>query len=191
MYYDPTDPPLPDLTSRPGDWLYGKVPGGRFKDMSKFFPGRDFPQSGAPLVYLVALMIIKMRILAQHDATMAILNVFQNTRFGSYLPKPLRAILGTFLVYPPSCISDQETQLKHLLESIHKRNPSMLPSFVNPGPMKSQPCPQFQSIGGPSEAWFVLNESSRCVARVPGAHERIRSIVGDNPTYDVNMSPYH
>ena len=179
----------PDLTSRPGDWLYGHQDDCRFQDMAKFFPGKDFPKSATYcLAFLVALMAIKMRILAQNESRTAMMEVFAKTRLGDRLPKIIRSYIGTFHTYSAACIADQERQLASLLKHIHGNNPTMLPSLVNPGPLKNQPPPQYEMAGKPSEAWKVLNESSRVVARIPGAHKRIESIVGKNPVYNADVA---
>ena len=173
--------------SQPGDWLYGHHPGCRFQDMRKFFPDQYLPKF-VSLYFVVALMVIKMRIIAQHNARTRILGVFTMAKFGRGLPKPIRAYIGSFHTYDAALISAQKQQLDALLAYIHAANPVMLPSLVNPPKSRGSPS-QFEQSGHLSEARDVFNASSRCVARVPDAHKRIQVFLAPAVEFYSNGKP--
>ncbi len=87
-------------------------------------------------------------------------------------------------------VGDPERQVAELIDLIQKRNATMLPSLINPSPLKSQPLPFSYSSGSPSEAYLVLNDSNRCFVRVPGAEKRIVKIYGENREYNHDLGRF-
>eukprot|EP00957_Ditylum_brightwellii_P115143 8781514-Ditylum_brightwellii.AAC.1 len=53
-----------------------------------------------------------------------------------------------------SMVENQRRQVERLIDQIHANSPSMLPSIINPMPLKSKPLPQGYSRGKSAEAYL-------------------------------------
>ncbi len=183
---------LPDLVSRPGDWIYGKEPDCRFGDM---IADLRLNPKFMPLAFLVALLIIKMRIVAQYEARKKTFSIFASTKKARQLggSADILQIIKKHLIGDAEAVARIGKQNRHvdqLMEIIHRNNPTMLPSIINPGPLKSQPQPHSYTRGSPEEAWFVLDECNRCFLRTPGAEARVAAKVGVEPNYRTSCEGY-
>lgn len=174
---------MPD--SSPGDWLYGRTPNARMIDIFALHPTIDPSYTG--LEFLVALLIIKLRVVAAFEAREKSFALFENTKMAKYLDSDSISAVRTSLVGDLKVRAEQNRQIEHIINLIQQSNQTMLPSLINPGPLKSQPAPAYFSHGAPSEAYGVLMDSNRLFARIPGAEKRIEDIVGPNPGYEVDV----
>lgn len=75
----------------------------------------------------------------------------------------------------------QERQAPELLDVIHKANPTMLPAFINPIPLLSQPPPPLCASGKPSEAAGALADAAASFNRIAGARDILIQHFGANP----------
>ena len=90
--------------SKEGDWIYPRETNCRYLDVFEDIFSNKKPQ--ADLAYLLALVIIKLRIVAAHDAAMQSLEDVD--------------------------VESQREQANRLLDVIHLQNPSMIPALLNP-----------------------------------------------------------
>lgn len=171
--------------SSPGDWLYGRTPNGRLMDIFALHPTID--PSYTDLAFLVAILIIKLRVVAAFDAREKSFALFENTKVGKSLNKDVLGAIRAAVIGDLKVKAEQNRQIEHVINLIQQSNETMLPSLINPGPLKLQPSPYYYSHGTPSEAYGVLMDSNRCFVRVPGAEKRIETIYGPKPQYDCDM----
>lgn len=171
--------------STPGQWLYPRG-GNKHEDI---FDVCDLSEQFFKLEFLAALLIIKLRILAAHKARIETFDHFAKTSFGKALGEITvhvrNAIVGGADV--EGRYQQQEDIVSRYWGIMQRNNKTLLPSIINPGPLKSQPPPEYISPGTPSEAWEVLNHCNRHFVRIPGCEDRIKAIVGENPDYDFQI----
>jgi hypothetical protein len=151
--------------SKAGDWLYPREDGCRYYD---FFDETDEEAETIELAFLVAVCVIKLRIVAAYDETL------KHGIQSSTLQKER--------------VKDNRRQIQVLLDQIHANNPSMLPAILNPEPFEKQGVPEYTQPGHASEAAMVLMDAYRAWVRIPGAEEIIRARLGPNPSYDHDIS---
>ena len=186
--YDWGDPP----PVREGEWSY-LTNQNRYEDMftvcDKLYSGELC--SDMDLCFLAALALIKFRILAKHEQRLkeyeALLPHMERLSVGNTLTNVLH-IIKEKLVGDKDWIKlmrEQEDHLNKYLEMIQKSNKTFLPAVVNPAPLRSQPCPGEYSEGSVEEAWLTLDYSWKLFHITPGAVQRIKGIVGNNPQYDI------
>lgn len=154
--------------SSEGDWIYPREEGCRYNDF--FAECQDDTREFMSLAMLVAVCIIKMRLVAAYD------------------DKKKRGVVQDESAVHVQRIEANRRQVQDLMDQIHANNPSMLPSILNPTPMKSQGLPEFHSPGHPTEAAFVLNDCHRAFVRVPGAEDLLKARFGPRPTYNHSFS---
>lgn len=171
-----------------GDWIYPRETNCRYRDIFDEIPHYD--ERFHSLAFLMALAIIKLRIVAAHDAASRSVDLALQTSYGPSIHE-VRSQLIEMLVGCNVHVEDQRRQVKRLFDLIHQNNPSMLPSILNPRPMKVQPPPESRSIGHPSEVYEVLKNCHRGFVRVPGGVEMLVQRFGKKPTYDANMDIKH
>ena len=155
------------LESKENDWLYPKEEGCRYLDIFEESPNVN--PKDMNLSFLVALCIIKLRLVAAYDA---------KKQGGA----------NNMSDEESAKIESNRRQIQRLMDQIHKNNPSMLPSLINPMPLKSQPLPDFHSPGHATEAYLVLNSANRAWIRVPGAEDLLVQRFGRNPEYNHDLS---
>ena len=141
------------------------------------------------LALLVALACIKMRLIAAYKASTKSVEQFQSSAGGEMLSAVHSVVSENVLgdAKFTAKMQAQQAQLNQLLDLIHQHNPTMLPALVNPGPLNSQPAPDYYSSGSPSECYSILGDSCRVWARIPGALEVLQARFGRNPTYNCNV----
>jgi hypothetical protein len=135
--------------------------------------------------FLVGLGIMKLRIVATYDSSMQSLHLAMKKTAGC-IQEVQSGIQDTLI---RDDVQSQWEQLNRLLDAIDHLNPSMLPAILNPKPFFQQLLPPSQIVAGhPSEAFRTLVDCRRCFYRVPGALALLRTRLGDNVTYDSDMS---
>lgn len=149
--------------SKEGDWIYGD--GNRYSDVIEKDDSLCF---GLP--YLVAVLIVKLRLIAAFDAK-------KKRGRAEILEEEERKIQDV-----------RETQIPFLLDLIHARNPTMLPALVNPVPLLSQPLPGMCAHGKPCEALNILMNAIGPFNRTDGAKEILIERFGRHPAYDADCS---
>lgn len=148
-----------------GDWIYSREANCRY---SNLFEQTSRQAQDVQTPYNVALAIIKLRIVAAHDAA-----VEEGT--APHLPNEFN-------------VERQREQINVLLSAIRHQNPSMLPALINPTPLTDQPPPSEAIEGHPSEVYRTLMDGRRCFERVPGAMDMLQRNFGNNPIYNWDMS---
>lgn len=152
------------------EWLYPKEEGCRYLDIFEQCPHATHREY-MDLHFLVAICIIKMRLVASYD------------------DKKRRNVEDSVPQDEAAKVESNRRQVKILMDLIDENNPSMLPSLINPMPFKSQPLPDFTSPGHPTEAYNVLNAANRVWCRVPGAEAAlIRRFGRRDPPYNHSLS---
>mmetsp|Transcript_24489 Transcript_24489/g.36531 ORF Transcript_24489/g.36531 Transcript_24489/m.36531 type:complete len:136 (-) Transcript_24489:598-1005(-) len=135
-----------------------------------------------------------MRIVAANKAAQDSLKLFSKSPTGKSFNDDVTTAISEFTVGDQkerSMVENQRRQVERLMDQIHVNNPSMLPSIINPMPLKSKPLPQGYSRGKPAEAYLVLNDCNRCFVRTPGATAWLEKRFGKRPKYDVSIDYYH
>eukprot|EP00957_Ditylum_brightwellii_P134117 10224646-Ditylum_brightwellii.AAC.1 len=131
-----------------------------------------------------------MRIIAANTAAKESFTLFSESQTGKAFIDDMANTISEFVVGDKkerSKIEDQRRQVERLLDQIHANNPSMLPSIINPMPLKNQPLPCSYRHGEPSEAYLVLNDCNRCFVRTPGATEWLEGRFGKIPKYNSSI----
>jgi hypothetical protein len=118
--------------------MYGREEDSRYLDIFEERPA-EIPHF-MPLPMLAAVAVIKMRIVATHDARKKSLELFQSTTTGEKL-SPVQSVMTSILegddVFRAK-MEAQRAQLNRLLDQIHLNNPTMLPALLNPYPLLGQ-----------------------------------------------------
>jgi hypothetical protein len=180
---DPEERELLHINSQEGDWIYGHEKDCRYLEIFEECPDERPHSMCLPL--LVAVAVIKMRIVATHDARKKSLELFQLTSSGEKL-SPVQSVITSILEGDDTFrakMEDQRAQLNRLLDQIHLNNPTMLSALLNPYPLLEQGDPDELVIGDPSEVYFILRDAYDLWHRIPGAKEQLEARCGHNPTY--------
>jgi hypothetical protein len=183
---DPGDRELLHQNSEEGDWLYGHEEDCRYLDIFEECPDARHSMC---LSMMVAVAVIKMRIVATHDARKKYLELFQLTSSGEKL-SPVLSVMTSILEGDDTFrakMEDQRAQLNRLLDQIHLNNPTMLPALLNPNPLLARDDPGYHTDGHPSAAFYVLTNALLPWCRIPGAKEPLEARFGRNPTYNSNV----
>jgi hypothetical protein len=109
--------------SHEGDWLYLREEGCRYLDIFEQCPNAD--PKYMDLAFLVAICIIKLRLVAAYDDARKRGKIMSDEETKK--------------------IESNRQQIQRLMDQIDENNPSMLPSIINPLPFKSQDLPDFRS----------------------------------------------
>lgn len=178
--------------STEGDWLYGDVEGEDilYQDVH-FISGRG--NFTFDLNFMMAVLIVKLRLIIKHEHDVKQLKIFERTIAGRLLGQKPLTIIGNALhggTTQARKIDQQRRLVYTYMDEIDDKNPTILPSILNPGPLKSQPEPQYFSPGRPSEAYFTLKRCNRLFCRIPGAESVLQHRYGRTPFYDYNIGPY-
>jgi hypothetical protein len=198
---DPEEREVLHQNSQEGDWMYGHEEDCRYLDIFEECPN-DLPRY-MPLPLLVAVAVIKMRIVATHDARKESLELFQMTATGEKL-SPVQSVMTSILEGDDTFRAKMETQraqLNLLLDQIHLCNPTMLPALLNPDPLLEQVDPGYHNngqppeaypggyhiYGQPLEAYYILENALFLWRNIPGSKELLESRFGRNPTYNTNI----
>jgi hypothetical protein len=175
--------------SNEGDWIYPREVDCRYSDMFKDVLEDELEE--VDLSFLVALFIIKLRLIAAHDlATQYIAFAFEG--ISGRRIQEVRPLVEEMVIRQDVDLDSQRAQAQRLFDVIHRKNPSMLPAIVNPRPIMSQRPPNrvlSREIrpGHPSEVQMILNYGKVAFHRVPGALGMLVARFGDNPVYNWSM----
>lgn len=172
-----------------GEWIYLKDQDRTEDVLDVLEPKTD----DMPLAFFAALCIIKLRIIATHEARLQQLKVFAKSQAGR--------LLGDCIVHVQTAYVGDKTNFKMIEHQkkhvnlyfglMQKSNPTFLPSIVNPGPLMNQEHSCTWAHGMPSEAYSVHYDCYHLFSRIPGAMKRIEAVVGKNPTYNNNLRQMH
>lgn len=159
--------------SREGDWIYPIEPNCRFNDFLKECPKDDALKFTLP--YLVALTIIKLRILASHEAIAQILDIVFEKTNGKRIQE-VRPLVQEILA--GSDAATQRQQLNRVLDRIQNRIPNMFVAILEYEHLSEtrRSVDLHNSMGGESLSLidFVLLNGLRSFCRVPGATDVLR-----------------
>ncbi|GAX27669.1 hypothetical protein FisN_13Hu236 [Fistulifera solaris] len=169
--------------SKEGDWMYPREKNCRYRDMFEDCP--NVSDCEAHLSFLVALLIIKCRIVATYDATYRSIDIAFATSAGKRIQAVQCAVTDMLIDRRLFNIDSQRHQVEHLLNAIHRNNPTMLPAILNPAPLLTGYLPRNRVRGDPSEVVSILFDCGRCLLRVPGAQEMLEKRFGKSPSYDL------
>ena len=173
------------VNSKEGDWIYPREENCRYLDIFQDIFSTQNPQE-VELPFLVALAIIKLRIVAAHDAALQSVDLAMEGT-GQRIQE-VQPALKDMLFCEHVDVESQRQQVNRLLDAIHLQNPSMLPALINPGPLTAQPPPAVYTPGQPSEAYRTLIDCKATLNRIPGAIDLLEERFGSNPTYNSNLA---
>lgn len=177
--------------TKKGDWIYPREPDCRYTDINLLeIATIENERISAP--FLVALAIVKLRIVAAHDATCKSIELaFSEKGTAGQRIHQVQSIVKDMLIRADVDVESQRQQTNYLLDAIHRSNPSMLPAILNPGPIADQPCPEAIIPGQPSQVYVSLKDYRRLFIRVPGALKMLKERFGSFPIYNWNSSRRH
>ncbi|GAX17186.1 hypothetical protein FisN_10Lh034 [Fistulifera solaris] len=164
--------------SREGEWIYPRNQNCRFRDV--FEECANVNDRKAPLAFLVALLIIKCRIVATYDATCGSMDLAFGTTSGQRIQEVQSTVKELILDGALVNIQSQRQQVERLLNVIQRRNAIILPAFLNPTPLLAK---KWQNA--PNEALLVLLHGTGCFVRVPGAKAMLEERFGKEPSYNL------
>jgi hypothetical protein len=154
-------------------------------------PLRDYKtrktQALLPATYLMALCIMKMRLVAAYNARRNGMEILRETNVGRVLGGEILSTVEDYLVGNCQLIERMRQQVDAYLECIHANNPIVLPALLNPGPIIDQGQPTFHegALTWIEEAWMVLQACIICCPfRVPGFKQMMVDRFGPNPVYN-------
>ena len=130
--------------------------------------------------YLLALAIIKMRIIASHDAILQSIDfAFQQTD-GERIQE-VRPVVQEMLVENEIDIADQRRQLYRIFDELESDRPAMLDFILN-----SELISELRQFNNVDKALVGVNcvlakatigNGVRCILRVPGADDMLRTFI--------------
>jgi hypothetical protein len=162
------------FASKEGDWIYPREKNCRFLDIFDECP--DVDNRDAPLSFLMALLIIKLRIVATYDATHRSIALAFDTTGGERIQEVQESVQEWLVDERLVNIDRQRQQVERLLDVIHRNNPLMLPAFLNPIPYLE---PDSKSLQGHSaEVSKSLIYCLRTFLRVPGVEAMLKQRFG-------------
>jgi hypothetical protein len=142
---------------------YPCEPDCRLNDIFAEVESREDAIKDADLAFLVAMLVIKARIVAVLEAT----KLREGANFGSERQ-----------------LQEQMRIRTRLMDVIQNHNCSMLPALLNPRPLLTQPNPGYYSHGRPTEAYMVLKEAYILWCTIPGTKELLVQKFGsETPSY--------
>ena len=142
-------------------------------DMDRYAdPMHDDDGSDIRLSHMIALLIVKLRIVEAYEAhtkTIQDMLAFDD-------------LVRENIVKMSVCcdIEEQRALRKKYLQMLHKRNKYMLPSFVDPAPMQAMSYPTSYSPGDIDEARMNIGNYFRHVLRIPSARIVIKDFLEES-----------
>lgn len=173
------------LNTKEGEWIYARERDCRYVDMFEHYSNQELLKVERP--FLVAMVIIQLRIVAAHEAAIQSLELALSGTAGQRIQE-VRLAIQEMLVRPDVNVTRLRQQVHRMLDAIHLLNPSMLPALINPRPILDQPPPPRIVRGHPSEIYRTIRECWRCFQQVPGALEMLQERFGSNPVYNYDWS---
>ncbi len=167
-----------------GDWIYPREPKCRFLNFFETCPDRN--DRNVPVEFLVALLIIKCRILVAIGATCKSANLALGSVNGQRIHEVHSTVTEMVIDGELVNIESQRQQADQLVDAIHRENAIILPAILNPAPLLNSELPQSGARAAQcEEALNVLMYCARCLLRVSGAKEMLERRFGHNPSYSV------
>lgn len=158
----------------------------RFNDIIEIFPRDRHPKSNwSQITCIVAICLIKMRIIAIAEASKRLLSEFQSTDGGKAIEQ-VQTILEDFVVGPEMQKADipkQKAMLFRLFDIIDSTNKSILPAILNPEPLKQKKDPPTR----PSEAYNTVVTSLALFQSIDYGMNLLRQRYGDKPSYSLDL----
>ena len=183
---------LPMLTST--DEFFSALPKhNMYKDL---FQSLRNPSKGIPFKYLVALLLLKLKIFTEYKTRRFELQIFSSALKGSAYELVLRSepfmdllrkyVFGTV---PVKLLEEQQHHVEKYLNLVSEVNPLFLKALICPGPIMSKKCPRscLQREGSPEEVRRILEECLDLFQAIPGGIDVIRERIGHVEMYDCNM----
>jgi hypothetical protein len=165
-----------------GDWVYPHEENCRYRDI--FQECSRMREDRMPTAFLVAVLVIKFRLVAAYDAARRSIDIAFETTGGQTIQEVQHVVSDMLIDESVVKIENQRQQVDGLINVIHRINPSMLPSVLNPHPLTRQRRPSLSTPGEPLEALHVLLFCMRTLLRVPGASEELEQRFGKMPSYN-------
>ena len=136
---------------------------------------------------MVALSVIKMRLVAMYESVLEEVDAFAATSSSHTLGLGGQVEVRQFLVGRPEdelTLADQRRQLSVLLDVVQARNASMVPALLHPEPLLRVPTVSEPPPGTPSEVRLVLNLAMGVWNDIPGSERFLQSRFGTaTPSY--------
>ncbi|GAX21869.1 hypothetical protein FisN_30Hu070 [Fistulifera solaris] len=172
---DQDDFQIPDnyLNSKEGDWIYPRETDCRYLDVFQDIWSNENAQE-TELAFLVALLIIKLRIVAAHDAAKFSIELALGGVAGQRIQEVQPAI-EEMVIRQDADVEGQREQVHRLMDVIHDKNPSVLLALLNPRPVMEESKPK---SGVPSDVHRILMDCKAVYYRVPGAVELLKERLG-------------
>lgn len=172
--------------SKEGECFFPQEKNSRFQDIFEACPKSN--EQDVLLAFLVALLIIKLRLIAAYDATSKSIDLaFDETAGGHHIQEVKDAVKTMLIDEKVVNINSQRQQVERLVTVIDRNNPSMLPAILNPLPLLNQSRPPPNIRGDPSKVYDIVNHCNRCFLRIPGAQLMLEQRYGPNPAYNTDM----
>jgi hypothetical protein len=165
-----------------GNWVYPREENCRFLDI--FQECSRMREDVMPTAFLVAVLVIKLRLVAAYDATRRSIDIASETTGGQRIQQVQDVVKDMLIDDKLVNIESQRQQIERLINVIHRINPSMLPAILNPHPLIRQRRPPLSTPGEPCEALHILLFCMRPQIRVPGAREKLEQRFGKMPSYN-------
>lgn len=161
------------VRSHEGEWIYPRERNCRFLD---FFQQFVLPENcNVPTSFLVAVLIIKLRLIATYDSLSRAIEVTFDTTGGQRI-HVVQGVVADMLMgnsLRDLDIDSQKEQVERLFDLIDEVNPSILQSIHDPKPVLDlcfASCSLQKEVPGHvAEAFEISRYCSRCFNRVPGA----------------------
>jgi hypothetical protein len=164
------------LQTQEGEWTYQREKNCRFLDIYQEVPTAN--EHNVPLAFLMAILIIKLRIVATYDATCRSIDLAFQTTGGRHIHMIQNAVKDILLGDRVKMIENQRQQVERLINVIHDNNRYIFSLIVDPVPQITLVAPSDRIRGRPSEAEFVLRYCIRCNSRIPGVMEMLERRFG-------------
>ncbi|GAX15112.1 hypothetical protein FisN_12Lu377 [Fistulifera solaris] len=170
--------------SKEGDWMYPHEKDCRYHDFIQKYPKLS-DENDVPLAFLLAALIVKLRLVATYDATRRSIDSGSHTTTGGKSIQEVQMEVREKLIDEKLMnIESQREQVDQIITLIQRINPTLLPATLNPDLLFAI-VKGTRARGEPTEAKSLILYSIRCLARIPGAREKLEQRFGRNPSYPV------
>jgi hypothetical protein len=170
------------VSSNEGDWIYPREKDSRYKDI---FAECGNAEETIELRSLVSLAIIKMRLVAVHEARAKAIDAMASSDVAigkEELEKERLRIMGSAEV--EQTLSDQRRQLDKVLDLIHRRNEYLIPALLYPDPLMEMNTMNVPRSGTPEEARAMLPYCHSVWKAIPGTDDYLEGRLGTSePDY--------
>jgi hypothetical protein len=146
--------------SKEGDWIYPHEENSCYTDSISEYSGTQIKMMSP--VYLFALCIIKMRLVAAHDARKSGVKLMGETVGGKHIIQ-VQSLVEEILVggdEESQRVNSLREQIETLLDCIQANRPSMITAIM-----------EYCDPNGPDD--HISNLARRCILRVPGFKQKL------------------